>query len=84
MNVTKLDGNDSDSACFSLSIISLSCYSDISEWILNRVPPYHICPKRELFASFEKLDGGIMSFGDGLICCIEGIGTVCVSCMMGQ
>jgi len=37
---------------------------------------YHVRPKRECFASFEKLDGGLMSLGDGHTCQIKGIGTV--------
>jgi len=35
-----------------------------------------VCPKQEWFASFEKLDGGLVSFGNGHTCQIEGIGTV--------
>ena len=38
----------------------------------------HICPKWEWIASFEKLDGGLVSFGDGHICHIERIGTVLI------
>jgi len=34
---------------------------------------YHVCPKQEWFARFEKLDGGLMSFGDGHTCHIERI-----------
>ena len=37
---------------------------------------YHVCPKRKWFASFEKLNEGLVSLGDGHTCLIEGIGTV--------
>ena len=37
---------------------------------------YHICPKRELFASFEELDGGLISMRDGHTCRLVGKGTV--------
>jgi len=37
---------------------------------------YHAFPKRELFDSFEKLGGGLVSFGDGHTCHMKGIGTV--------
>ena len=37
---------------------------------------YYICPKRELFCCSEKLDIGLVSFGDRYTCQIEGIGTV--------
>jgi len=33
---------------------------------------YHVCPKREWFASFEKLDGDLVSFDNGHTCQIEG------------
>jgi len=31
---------------------------------LDTCSTYHVCPKRELFASFEELDGDLMSMGD--------------------
>jgi len=37
---------------------------------------YHVCLKREWFASFEKLDGSLVSFGDGHTCHSEDIGTI--------
>jgi len=37
---------------------------------------YHVCPKREWFASFEKLDGDLVTFGDRHTCHIERISTV--------
>jgi len=75
-NVVKSDGNDSDSSYFSLSITPLGCHSDASEWVLESSSSYHICPRRELFASFEELDGGLMSMGDGNTCQLVGKGTV--------
>ena len=59
-----LDGNDSDSSFFSLSISPSGCHSDVSEWVLDTGFTYHICLRRELFASFEELDGSLMSMGD--------------------
>ena len=70
-------------SCFSLSITPSSCYSDTSEWILDTCATYHICPKWELFASFGKIDGGVMSFGDGHTCYIKGIDTVRVNLFDG-
>jgi len=32
------------------------------------VSTYHICPKRELFASFKELDCALISMGDDHIC----------------
>ena len=53
------DGDNSDSYIFSLSITPPVCCSEGSEWILDMSATYHVCPKREWFASFEKLDGGL-------------------------
>ena len=72
MNVTKLDGENSDSSTFSLSITPSNCHSNASEWILDTGTTYHIYPRREMFASFGKLDGGVMSFGDGHTRHVEG------------
>ena len=68
----KSNGNSSDSSCFSISIIPTGCHSDASEWILDTGTTYHIYLRREMFASFEKLDGGVMPFGDGHTCHVEG------------
>ena len=62
--MVKSDGNDSDSSCFSLYITPSSYHLDVSEWILDTGSTYHIYPRMELFASFEKLDDGLMSMGD--------------------
>jgi len=69
-------GNDCDSSCFSFSITSSSCHSDVSEWILDMGSTYNICPTRELFAIFEELDGGVMSMRDDHTCWLVGKGTV--------
>ena len=60
----------------SLSITPIGCYSEKSERILDIDATYHVCLKREWFASFEKLDEGLVSFDDGHTCQIEGICTV--------
>ena len=62
-NIAQMHGNDFDSSEFSLSITLIICYSDKSEWILDTSVTYHVCPKWEWFASFEKLDGDLVSLG---------------------
>jgi len=37
---------------------------------------YYACSKREWFANFEKLDGGLVLIGDGHTCHMKGIGIV--------
>ena len=64
----KSDGNDFDSSCFSLSITPSGCHSDASEWVLDAGSIYYICSRRELHASVEELDGGLMSMGDDHTC----------------
>ena len=43
---------------------------------MNTGSTYHICPRRELFASFEELDGGLTSMGDDHTCRLFDKGTV--------
>ena len=45
---------------------------------------YHVHPKREWFASFENLDRGLVSLGDGHAYQIERIGTVCIKLFDGM
>jgi len=70
------DSNDSDSSYFSLFITPSGCHSDTPEWALNTCFTYHISPRRELFASFEELDGSLMFMGNDHTCRLIGKGTV--------
>jgi len=45
---------------------------------------YHVCPKREWSASFEKLDGYLLTFGVGHTYQIKGIGTTRVKLFDGM
>jgi len=75
-------GSDSDSPGYSLSITLIVCCSEKSEWILDMGATYHVCLKWEWFASFEKLDGGLVMFGDGHTCYIKRLQSVS-SCLIG-
>ena len=83
INVTESDDNDSDSSYFSLAITPSGCYSDMSKWVLDTGSTYHICPKSELFANFEELDGSLMSMGDDHICRLVSRVLFISRCMMG-
>ena len=61
---------------FSLSITPSGCHSDASEWVLDTGSTYDICLRRELFTSFEKLDGRLMSMRDDYTCRLFGKDTV--------
>ena len=59
------DGSDSDSSVFSFSVtISTIAYSGNAEWILDIDATYHVCPNKDWFFSFEKLDGWSIIMGD--------------------
>ena len=60
----------------SLSITPSGCHLDASEWVLDMDSTYYICPRRELFASFEELDCGLVFMGDDHTCRLVGKGTV--------
>ena len=50
---SQADGSDSDSLSVTTPTIG---YSDNTEWILETGATYHVCPNRDWFSSFEKLD----------------------------
>ena len=80
--VAKTDGIVCDTSDYSLSISPSVCYSDASEWMLDTGSTYHICPRREWFASFEKLDGMVL-MGDDHACHLLWICTIGSRCLMG-
>ncbi|PKU77973.1 putative mitochondrial protein [Dendrobium catenatum] len=47
----------------SLSVVSRSLYLDGSCWILDTGATYRICPTREWFCTYKKLDIGIVTMG---------------------
>jgi len=50
---------------------------------LDTSATYHPCLEREWFVSFKKLDGSLVSFGDGHTCHMKGIGTIHIKFQMG-
>jgi len=68
-----------DSLTFSFSVtIPTAGYSGDSEWILDTCAIYHVCPNRDWFSIFEKLDSCSVVIGDDRPCNIEGIGTILI------
>ena len=45
---------------------------------------YHVCPNRDWFSSFEKLDGCSVVISGDRLCNIEGIGTVHIKMFDGM
>ena len=60
---------------FSVTIANVS-YSDNAEWMLNEGATYHVCPNRDWFSNFKKLDGCFTVMGDDHPCNVEGMGRV--------
>jgi len=58
------------------------CYSDVSKWILHTGSTYHICPRRDWFANFEKLDDSLVQIGDDSSCSMDGVGAVISRCLI--
>ncbi|KAM1003335.1 hypothetical protein ACFX2C_003672 [Malus domestica] len=58
-----------------------SSYADghSNEWILDSGCTYHMCPIREWFSNFEKLDGGVVLMGNNNACKTQGIGKICLN-----
>jgi len=83
VNVVKLDGNESDSSAFSLSITLSICYSDTSEWLLDTGATYHICLRSKWFSSLEQMDGGVVIMGNDAACQMVWIGTVWIKMFDG-
>ena len=82
---SQIDGSDSDSFVFSFSVTTPTIgYSGDSKWIINTGVTYLVCPNREWFSSFEKLDGYSVVIGDEHPCHMEGIGTVLVNMFDGM
>ena len=70
------NGSDSDSSVFSFSVtIPTIGYSGNSEWILDMNATYYVCPNKDWFSSFEKLDGCSIIMGDDHPRNMRGIGT---------
>ena len=76
---SQVGGSDSDSSVFSFSVTAPTIgYLGDSEWMIDTGATYHVCPNRNWFFSFEKLDGYSFVRGDNRPCHMEGIGIVLV------
>jgi len=77
--------SDLDSSVFSFSItIPNIGYSGDSEWILDMDGTYHVCPNRDWFSSFEKLDGCSVVMGVDHPCNMKGICIVLITMFDGM
>jgi len=52
--------------------------------MLDTGATYHVCPKRDWFSSFYKLDGCFAIMGDDYPCKVEGIGTIRIKMFDGM
>ena len=44
--------------------------------MLDTEATYHVCPNKDWFSNFEKLDRCSVIMGDNRLCNMEGIGTI--------
>jgi len=83
-STSQADELDSDPSVFFFSITTPTIgYSGNTEWILDTGATYYVCPNRDWFSSFEKLDGCFTVMGDDHPCNVEGIGTVRIKMVDG-
>ena len=76
-STSQAGGSTSDSLVFSFFVTThIVGYSRDSEWILNTRATYHLCPNKDWFSSFEKVDRCSVIMGDDRPCNMEGIGRV--------
>ena len=55
--ISQASGSDLDSSVFLFFVTTpIVGYSGNSEWVLETVATYHVCPNRDWFSTFEKLD----------------------------
>ena len=83
-DTSQVGGSDSDSSVFSSSFTTPTIsYSGDSKWVLDIGATYHVCPNKNFFSSFEKLDGCFSIIGDDHSCKVEGICTIYVKMFDG-
>ena len=54
------------------------------EWILDSGCSFHMCPQKDFFITFEKVDGGRVLLGNNLTCKVAGIGSVSIKALDGK
>jgi len=76
-STSQAGGSDSDLSVFSFFVTTpIIGYLTDSEWMLDTRGTYHVCPNKNWFSSFEKLDGCSVIIGADLPYNMKGIGTV--------
>ena len=55
-----------------------------SEWILDSGCSFHICPQKDFFITFEKVNGGRVLLGNNLACKVAGIGSISIKMYDGK
>jgi len=82
-STSQADGSDSNPSVFSFSVTTPTVdYSGNSEWALDTGATYHVCPNRDWFSSFEKLDECFAVISDDRLCNVEGIVQSVSRCLM--
>ena len=76
-STSQTGGSNSNSSVFSFLITTRTIsYSCDSEWTLDTRVIYHVCPNRDWFFSFKKLDGCSVVMSDDRPCTMKRIYTI--------
>ena len=75
VNIAKASDDSDVASDFSLTVTPSACIVTDGTWVLDSGATYHICPRRDWFSSFEKLDGEVR-MGNNHTCRVIGIGSV--------
>ncbi|KAH9780058.1 retrovirus-related pol polyprotein from transposon TNT 1-94-like protein [Citrus sinensis] len=73
--VANMARKDKDSD-YSLSITHVAYVASLSEWILDTGATYHLCPTKEWFTDFNKLESSAVMMRNDQPCRTMGIGTI--------
>lgn len=57
-------------------VLAVSQKNSGIEWILDSGCTFHMCPHRDWFHSYDKIDGGQVLLGNNMACHVVGIGSV--------
>ncbi|KAK2974639.1 hypothetical protein RJ640_020521 [Escallonia rubra] len=57
-------------------VLSVTIKSSNGGWILDTGCSYHMCPNRDLFATYRSFDGGKVLMGNNVACKVVGIGSI--------
>ncbi|KAL5580785.1 hypothetical protein UlMin_013227 [Ulmus minor] len=68
----------------SADVLAVRTKESRGEWILDSGCTFHMCPRRELFNTYQSIDGGKVLMGNDEACKVIRIGTIKLKMFDGQ